>query len=128
MNPEKSPSSKENPGFDDKACIGVIYQIVSMEKFVLDDMVAEPIEEGDIGAGAKLDVKVGFCGRTGKTWVHHYELCAFIHGLAYPAESNRMVFGGIAADDQDAVTVGKIVPMIGHRATTKSGPQRGHCG
>lgn len=128
VEPGEEPFLERETRFYDKARISVIDQIVSMKKFVFDDMVAEPVEKSDIGARAKFDVKIRLCCRAGETWVHHDEPCALIHGLAYPTESNRVVFCGIAAYDQDTITVGKIVPMIGHCATTKSRPQRGHRG
>ena len=39
-----------------------------------------------------------------------------------------MVLGRIAAGDQEAIAVGQVVPVIGHRSPAESGPQRGHGG
>jgi len=63
-----------------------------------------------------------------KTGINHDQLGPVIHGLGDVFETDGMVFGGVAADDHDAITVANVIPVIGHGSPTEGGPQRGHGG
>ena len=71
---------------------------------------------------------IGSGGGPVKTGINHNELGPVLHGFRDVFETDGMIFCGIAADDHDAITVGNIIPVIGHGSPTKSGPQRGHGG
>lgn len=47
------------------------------------------------------------------------QLGAAIHRFQDPLEGDGMVLGGIAAHNQDAVTVFQIDVLVGHRTTAK---------
>ena len=108
--------------------IGIIDHIILMKQVVGQDIIDQAAHQGDVGAGPQAHVKVGLGRGPGEAGVNHDELGPLFHGLGDPFEADGMVFGGIAADDHDAITVGQIVPVIGHGASAEGGPQRGHRG
>ncbi len=108
--------------------VGIIGDIILMIEIVLDDVIDQTAHQGDVGAGPEAHVQVGLGRRPGEPGVHHDELGPLVHGLGDPFETDGMVFGRVAADDHDAVTVGDIVPVVGHGAASECGPQRGHRG
>ena len=112
----------------EKGGVGIVGYIVFMIEVVLDHVVDETAHQGDVGAGPEAHVQVGPGRRAGEAGVDHDELGALVHGLGDPAETDGMVFGRVAADDHDAITVGDIVPVVGHGAPSEGGPQRGHRG
>ena len=111
-----------------KSGVGIIGDIVLLIKVVLDHVVNETAHQGDVGAGPQAHEQIGLGRRPGEARVHHDELGALVHGLGDPFETDGMVFGRVAADDHDAITVGDIVPVVGHGAPSEGGPQRGHRG
>ena len=111
-----------------KSGVGIIGDIILMKEIVLYHIVDQSPHQGDVGAGPEAHVLVGLGRRAGEARIHHDELGPLVHGLGDPFETDGMVFGGVAADDHDAITVGDIVPVVGHGASSESGPQRGHRG
>ena len=108
--------------------IGIIDHVVFMKQVVGQDVIDQAAHQGDVGAGPQAHVKVGPGGGPGEAGVHHNEFGPLFHGLGDPFEADGMVFGGIAADDHDAIGVGDVVPVVGHGTPAEGGPQRGHRG
>ena len=102
--------------FDDEGGVGEIHQIIFGDAVVLDGVMDQPAEEGDIRAGANLEVKVGHRGRPREARIDHDHLgVAVALGFNRPLEAARMVFGWIPALDQHHVGVLDVDPAVGHR-------------
>ena len=112
--------------FDQERGVGVIGHIIFMIKFICQRIIDETAEQGNVGPGPQAHEKVGLGRGAGKAGVNHDELAPFFLDLGDVLETDGMVFGGVAADDHDAIAVGQIVPVVGHGASTEGGPQRGH--
>ena len=113
---------------DDKGGVGIVGHVLFMVQVVLYDVVDQSPHQGDVGAGSQAHVEIGLGRRTGEAGVDDDEFGPLVHGLGDPFETDGMVFRRVAADDHDAVTVGEIVPVVGHGPSSESGPQRGHRG
>ena len=101
--------------FDDEGGVGEIHQIVFGDAVVLNGVMDQPAEEGDIRAGADLQVKVGDGGRPRESRIDHDHLgVAIALGFNRPLESARMVLGWISALDQHHVGVLDVDPAVGH--------------
>ena len=116
------------PRFDDKTGIGVIDHIIFVEQVVIDGIIAQAVEQGNVAAGPQTDVEVGFGGGTGEPGVGDDELGPFVLGGGDVFKTDGMIFRRVGPDDEDAVAVGQIIPMVGHGTPTEGGPQRGHGG
>ncbi len=91
-----------------------------------DGVVDHSAEEGDVGAGANLQIKIGIGRSPRQPRIDHDGLgIAMDLGFNRPLEAARMVFGWIPAHDQHHVGVLDVDPAIGHCAASECGPQTG---
>jgi len=81
---------------------------------VLQGVIDHAAQEGDVGAGSHLGIDVGLGGAAGVARVDDDQLAALVHGLLDPLEGDRVVLGRVAADDEDAVAVLQVNPVIRH--------------
>ena len=96
---------------------------------VLDGVVDQAAEEGDVGAGADLQEQIGTGRGAREARIHHDHLrVALALGFDRPLEAARMVLGRIATHDQHHVGVLDVDPAIGHRAASERWPQTGDRG
>jgi hypothetical protein len=70
-----------------------------------------------VGAGTEARVDVGSRRRPGESRIDVNQLGAVLLGLPDPLEGHRVVFGDVAAFDQDGLAVLEVDPVIGHRST-----------
>ena len=61
-------------------------------------------------------------------WVNMNDLCASLFCLNYVGKSDRVSLRHIAAHDQDAIAIDKILRKSRSAATTECGAQTGHSG
>ncbi|EKD37468.1 MAG: hypothetical protein ACD_75C01117G0001 [uncultured bacterium] len=92
-------------GTDDLRGVGVILDVLFLDKVVVDDMLDHSAEEGDVGTGTKRHMIVAPGGGAGVARVDMDDLGAPVFRPHNPFKGDRVVFGGIAAHDEDTVTV-----------------------
>jgi len=90
-----------------------------MDQPVLQGIIDHAAKKGDIGAGADLGVDIGLGGAAGVARIDDNQLAPVIHGLLDPLEGDRVIFGRITADDEDAVAVLQIYPVVRHCPASK---------
>ena len=60
-----------------------------------------------------------------KARVNVDKLCPSLHSLGNPFEGYGMIFGGIGADNHDAVGIPDIYPVISHSSSAETFRQTG---
>ena len=88
----------------------------------------QAVDEGDVGAQAVLHGDIRQKGHLGGTGIDHDDLGAFFSAPEDPLGGDGMVFGGVGADDEDALGVGQLRDGVGHGAGTESRGQTDHGG
>jgi hypothetical protein len=112
---------------DDERRVGVRLHVVHVDLVVVDEVVDDAAQEGDVAAHADRRVVVGDRSRAREARVDHDELrLAMLDRLGHPLEAAGVRFGGIAAHDQDKIGVLDVHPMVGHRTAPKRRGQTGH--
>jgi hypothetical protein len=96
--------------------VGVGEDVVLVIQLVHDDVVDHRVLERRVGAGPDARVDVGRRRRPGEARIHVDDRRAVLLGLPDPLEGHGVVFGDVAAFDQDRLAVLQIDPMVGHRA------------
>src|SRR5208337_3558799 len=115
--------------FNDEGSIRVVDQVVVRDAVVLNGVVNQASEEGNVGSGANLEEEISGGGGTRQSRIDHDHLGIAVKlGFDGPLESAGMVFGWIAAHDQHQVSVLDVDPAIGHCAASEGGPQTGDRG
>ena len=115
-------------GHDERG-VGVQLDVVLVVQLVLEDVVDEPPEEGDVGAGPDRGVDVGDRRGAGEAGVDVDDLCAaLIPSDVGPLPAAGVVLGGVGPDDEDRVRVLEVAPVVGHGAPAEGGGQTGHRG
>ena len=65
-----------------------------------------------------VDVSLGGC--PGEAWINADQRGPVLfNGLGDPLEGDGVILGCIAADNEDAITILEIVPVIGHCTSTE---------
>ena len=109
--------------------VGEICQILFGDALIFDRVIDNAAEECDIGACADLQEHIGSGSGARETRIDHDRLgVANALGLNRPLETARVVFSRIASHDQHHVGVLDVDPAIGHRTSSKRGPQTGDRG
>ena len=103
----------------DEGSVGVIDNVIFEIKIVGQDVPDQSAKKRNIRTGAQPGEDIGMLGGPGKARIHMDDGRAPILGPKRPLKGNRMVFGGIAADDENAITVDDVDPVIGHRAASE---------
>ncbi len=100
----------------------VLFEVPLMVEHVLD----ESTEEGDVRAGAnrRVDVRVGGRARVARIDVDH--LRAALARLHDEAKADRMALRHVGAHDEDAVAIGDVPLRGGGAATSEACTQTGH--
>ncbi len=94
--------------------VGVVFHVL-FEIFVLfDDVVDHAAEEGDVRSGTQGGVHICYGGGSRESRIHGDHRASVLLGLHHPFHADGMVFCGIAAHDQEAITVLEVHPVIGH--------------
>ncbi len=103
-----------------KSCVGVIDQVILGDAVVLQRVVDQTAQEGDVGAGPNLQEEIrGGCGAR-ESRINHDQLgVAFSFGFDYPLEAAWVVLGWIPTHDQHHVGVLDVDPAIGHRPASE---------
>lgn len=97
------------------------------ESFAHDD-VSHGKEEGDIGADADGEVKVGKLGEAGSAGVGDDEFGSFSEGFFEAGGGDRMALGHVGADGEDGIGFVHVLERIGHCASSDLSGQTGHGG
>ncbi len=85
--------------------VGVGDHVFSEVLVIRQDVVDDPAEEGNVGAGAQWDVNVGQRAGPGETWVDVNNFRPAGLGLHHPLKSHRVAFGHVRTLDHDAIRV-----------------------
>ena len=96
--------------------IRVVVHVLVEVLVVVQDVLDHTAKEGDVGAGPQSGVDVRLGGCLGKPGIHGNEVAPLSLAFMHPFHGDGMVFGSIAAHDQDSITVLEIDPVIGHCA------------
>ncbi len=90
----------------------------------------QAVEQGNVGARFVLQEQVGIVGDINATGIGHDELGPTVpHRLPDLGSDDRVLLGGIAADDKEALALlGDIADGVGHRAAAKACHQTGDGG
>ena len=108
--------------------VGVGDDVLVEVLLVLEDVVDDAAEEGDVAARAQRHVHVGDRRGAGEPRVDVDDLRAARLGLHHPLEPDRVALGHVRALDDDAVGVLQVLQEGGGAATTERGPQTGDGG
>ena len=112
--------------FNNECGVGVIDEIFLRDAVIFDGVLDDAAEEGDVGAGADLQIHVGVRGGAGQTRIYNDGFrVAVDFGFDRPLEAAGVVLGGIPPHDQHHVGVLDVDPTIGHCAASEGGPQTG---
>ena len=100
--------------------VGVIEQVIVGKATVLNGVVNQPAQEGDIGAGANLEKEISGGGRPRQARIDHNHFGIAVQlRFNRPFETTGVVFRWIAAHDQHHVGVLDVDPAIGHRPASE---------
>ena len=95
---------------------------------MLQDVIDDPTEQGDVASGTDWDVHVRQGARAGEPGVDVHDPGAPVLGLHHPLEADGMGFSHVGADDHDAIAVGQVLLEVGGTTPTERGPQTGDRG
>ena len=104
---------------DDERGVGVVTHVLPVNELVLQGVVDESAEEGDVGARAKLGVDVRLGGRSRVTRIDGNQLCAVIQRLLDPFERNGMILRRVAPYGENGIGILQVYPVVGHGTTTE---------
>ena len=106
---------------DDERRIGIVPDILGMDKVVLQGVIDEPAQKGDVRAGPDLGIDVCFGCGPGKAGIDGDELRSVLQCRLDPFKGYGVVLGRVAADGHDTVAVFQVVPVVRHCTA----PERG---
>ena len=111
---------------DDVRGVGVGHDVLAEVEVVLQHVVDQPAQPGDVGAGPDRHVDVGQGGGAGEPRVDVDDRRAAPLRLHHPLEADRVGLGHVRALDQDAVSVLQVHAgwSLRHHGRTRS-PDRG---
>ena len=105
---------------DDERGIGVQLDVVLVVQLLLEDVVDQPPEEGDVGSRPDRGVEIGDGRRAGVAGVDVDDLrAALVTPDLGPAPAAGVVLRRVGPDDEDHVGVLEIAPVVGHGAPTE---------
>ncbi len=114
---------------DEERRVRVQLDVVLVVQLVLEHVVDQTAEEGDIGPGADRGEHVGDRRRPREARVDVDDpRSPLVSPDVGPLPPARVVLGGVGPDDQDAVAVLEVAPVVRHRPTAEAGGQTGHRG
>src|SRR5271157_6122790 len=121
----KKPVFRQFESVLDNECgVRVVGQILLGNTVVLQRVVDDAAQEGNVRTGANLQEKVSLRRRAGEPGIDDDDLSVAVPlRLHRPLESTGMVFGWIPAHDQHHVGVLDVDPAIGHRPASESWSQ-----
>ena len=103
--------------------------VVVVMQIVVEDVLDEAAEDGDVASGPDLQVLVGHGRRPGESRVDGDEGGPpVVTGLDGPLEPARVVLGRVGPHHQDDIGILDVLPVVGHRPATERGGQTGHRG
>ncbi len=108
--------------------VAVRHDVLAEVLLVLEHVVDDPAEEGDVRARAQRHVQVGERAGAGEPGVDMDHLRAAGLGLHHPLEPDRMALGHVRALDDDAVRVLQVLLEGGRAAAAERGSQTGNGG
>jgi hypothetical protein len=114
---------------DEERRVGVLFDVVRVVEIAFQRVANQSAQESDIAARSNGHVIVRHRGGAIETRVDANEL-RFARSLRFHREtkSDRMIFRGIAAHDENDVGVRDIRPSVCHRPPAEGGGQTGHRG
>ena len=113
---------------DDRGRVRVPHHVVAELAAVLEDVVDDPAEEGDVVPGSERNVHVGDRARPGEAGIDVDDRRAAQLRLHDPLEAHRVALGHVRAHDHDAVGVLQILLERRGAAATEGCPQTGDGG
>ena len=123
---ENKPSLKSTL-VDEEGGVGVGLDVIPVDLVVLDQVIDDAAQKGDVGARAQRGIQIGQGGRFREHRIDDDQLgAAMLDGFGDVLETNRVCNGGIAAHDQNDVGVLDVIPVIRHRTTPKRRSQTGY--
>src|SRR4029079_2966346 len=105
---------------DDRGRVGVVLDVLAELAAVREDVVDDPAEEGDVGAGAERNVEVGDGARPREAGIDVDDLRAPLLRLHHPLEADRMALGHVRPLDDDAVGVLQVLLEGGGATPTEA--------
>ncbi|MCY1440184.1 hypothetical protein D9M71_564490 [compost metagenome] len=104
----------------DEARVGVVEYVLVLDLVVVDQVLDQTAEEGDVGTGADRRIHVRHRGGTGEARIDHDQPRLVVRlGFGDPLETARVRFGGVTAHDEDQVGILDVGPVIGHGSAAK---------
>ena len=108
--------------------VDAVVDVLLVLPAILEDVVQQAEQEGDVGARADAHVLVGPGGGAGKARVHHDHLGASFFGMQHVQHADRVRLGGVGANVQRDLAVLHVVVRVGHGAITPGVGHTGHRG
>ena len=106
-------------GVDDVRGVGVGHDVLTEVEVVVQHVVDEPAEPGDVGAGPDGDVDVGDRGGAREPGIDVDHRGTAPLGLHYPLEAHGVGLGHVGALDEDAVSVLQVLQLRRGAATRR---------
>ncbi len=94
---------------DDEGGVGIGLHVFLKVQVVLEDVVDEATQEGDIRAHANGRVDIGHLRGAREVRIDMDDRRAALFGRHHPAKPDRVAFGKVAALDQNAVAILQIL-------------------
>src|SRR5205823_3387046 len=113
---------------DDRRRVRVRLDVLLEVAVVLDDVVDEPAEEGDIRSRTERNVDVRHRARAREARIDVDDRRAAALRFHHEAEADRMAFGHVRSLDDDAVSVRKVLLERRRSAPSERDPQTGDRG
>ena len=118
---------------NDKRGVGILLYIIHIVILgvllhIIEHVVDHATDEGDIRARPQWSVDISFRRGAGETRVNVNKFGSRLHCFFHPFKRYGVVLSGIGADNQNAVSVPDINPVIGHCPSAETFRQTGDSG
>ena len=106
----------------------VLEELLLIPTLIVDDVIDQAAEKGDVGAGSYRRVDVAHRAGAREAGIDVNQLGAIGFGFHRPAKCDWMIFGHVRAHEHAAIGLGHGPVRYGRGAATEAGPQTGDAG
>jgi len=100
---------------DGLEALGVLLDERLVGPALLDDLVHQPVDQGDVGAHPMLDVDVRPAAQVDGARIAHDQRRALLLGPLHEVGDDRVRLGGVGADDEHHLCLLDLLDRVGHR-------------
>ncbi len=93
---------------------------ILIDKILINDRMDHGIQKRDVGIGTKLQEMIGMACKLGAPRVHHNQRSALTSRVFDKGGCDRMVAGGVRADNDNNLRMGGVFHLVGDGAGSNS--------